>query len=419
MGKKHDLPAMPMYWGDWFKCPEVRALSPEARCLWFEMLGLMWESTDRGYLTLADKPMSKETLGRCLGFACDLLTRLLTELSEYGVYSVREDGAIYNRRMVRDAEISTKRAIAGKRGGLCSSKLPSKFQANTQANTEDEDEDSIKRINTAENTKCNNEESSARVDLDTQQIPILLQEGNTDWRLSISTFEQFDAIRKAYPGTRRGNRTELDCFLQHHDAQQVIDKLMPAIAAQTAHRKRLVAAGDFCPNWPHFGTWLKGRQWELEFETSRPQPPKDTAPPPAQLPPEDRPASPEEIAALMQSGLQTHVPKNAPPTTPSPSNLQLTDEISELLSPHLPAFRITNLRKMVKNLTPDLVRSKLQLMDEEPRTDPGSFLFQAIVFNYQSKKHAPLDNQHVTAVDLNHETNDSSPQPTVTSELKA
>ena len=147
--KKHDLPAMPFYWGDWFKCPEVRALSPEARCLWFEMLGLMWESTERGYLTLNGKPMGKETISRCLGFACDLLDRLLHELSEYGVYSVRADGAIYNRRMVRDAEISKKRADAGKIGGVCSSKKRSKFQTNIVANTEDEDEDEDERSSKA------------------------------------------------------------------------------------------------------------------------------------------------------------------------------------------------------------------------------------------------------------------------------
>ena len=51
MSKKHDLPAMPFYFGDWFKCPEVRAMNLETRMIWFEMLGLMWESTERGYLT--------------------------------------------------------------------------------------------------------------------------------------------------------------------------------------------------------------------------------------------------------------------------------------------------------------------------------------------------------------------------------
>jgi len=141
--KKHDLPAMPFYWGDWFKCPEVRALTPAARCLWFEMLGLMWESTPRGYLVLNHKPYPKEALSRCLGFACDLLDVLLSELEQYAVYSKTDNGIIYSRKMVRDCEISKIRAEAGKKGGICSSKN----QANIQANTEDENEDENENTN--------------------------------------------------------------------------------------------------------------------------------------------------------------------------------------------------------------------------------------------------------------------------------
>jgi len=144
--KKHDLPAMPWYWGDWFKCPEVRALSPAARCLWFEMLGLMWESTPRGYLVLGGKPYPKEALGRCLGFACDLLEVLLGEMEQYAVYSKTEGGIIYSRRIIRDMEISKIRADAGRKGGICSSFAKGFAKANTQANTEDEDEDEIETV---------------------------------------------------------------------------------------------------------------------------------------------------------------------------------------------------------------------------------------------------------------------------------
>lgn len=146
MSKKHDLPAMPWYWGDWFKCPEVRACSPEARCLWFEMIGLMWESTERGYLTLNGKPMDEETLARCLGFASLLLHHLLQQLEAFGVFSRREDGAIFCRRIVHDAEIAQKRALSGKLGGFAKAKGWQKVwqkAGKTLANTEDEDERGI------------------------------------------------------------------------------------------------------------------------------------------------------------------------------------------------------------------------------------------------------------------------------------
>lgn len=110
----------------------------------------MWESTERGYLTLNGRPYPKEALARCLGFACDLLDVLLKELDEFAVFSQRDDGAIFSRRMVRDEEIRKIRAEAGSKGGICSSKKRSKIQPKHQANTEDENEDEIETVNAFE-----------------------------------------------------------------------------------------------------------------------------------------------------------------------------------------------------------------------------------------------------------------------------
>jgi len=152
MSKKDDLPWMKWFWGDWFKCPEVRALNPETRCAWFEMLGLMWESTERGFLTLNGNPYPMDCLSRCLGFAQANLEQSIKEMESFNVFSRRADGAIYNRRMVSDCDLGEKRAIAGKKGGICSSKTRSKIQANVQAKskqllTSESDSDSVYNSN--------------------------------------------------------------------------------------------------------------------------------------------------------------------------------------------------------------------------------------------------------------------------------
>ena len=165
MAKKYDLPAMPFYPGDWFKCPEVRALSLQARAAWFEMLLLMWESTERGYLTLAGKPFPKEALARCLGIASDLLDVLLDEMMAFNVFSKREDGAVYNRRMVRDAEISIKRQEAGKIGGFAKAKSyqkSGKSIGKSLASTEYENENEVESENESEPEK---EESPFHLDI--------------------------------------------------------------------------------------------------------------------------------------------------------------------------------------------------------------------------------------------------------------
>ena len=119
MTKKTDLPAMPFYVGDWLKCPEVRALSPDVRGLWFDLLCYMWESTERGVMVKPNgKPYTQNEIIRIVGLDNQNSGIWLTYLLDNGVCSAREtDGAIFSRRMVRDEEIRLIRRESGKRGG--------------------------------------------------------------------------------------------------------------------------------------------------------------------------------------------------------------------------------------------------------------------------------------------------------------
>src|SRR4030042_843260 len=100
MAKKNDLPAMPFYFGDWRKAPEIRALDLDVRMIWFEMMGFMWESTERGYLTINGKPVSNSVITRVIG--CDIteFEKALQQLEEFNVFSRREDGAINSSKNI-------------------------------------------------------------------------------------------------------------------------------------------------------------------------------------------------------------------------------------------------------------------------------------------------------------------------------
>jgi len=136
MNKKDDLPYFPFYIGDWLKATDVRALPLETRAIWFEMLCCMWESTERGYLTVNGKPIPDESLARMIGIPEILLKQNVKVLMDFGVPGIREvDGAIYSRRMVKDQDIREKRQKAGSLGGKHS--FASRFaQANIQANAD-------------------------------------------------------------------------------------------------------------------------------------------------------------------------------------------------------------------------------------------------------------------------------------------
>jgi hypothetical protein len=114
MGK---LPAFQFYPGDWRKDPAVQSLDYSDRGIWLEMLCLMHESEQRGFLLLNGKPMSTEVLARVLGIDPLRAKSTVETLLLHGVASRDERGVIFNRRMARDEEKRDFCTEQGKRGG--------------------------------------------------------------------------------------------------------------------------------------------------------------------------------------------------------------------------------------------------------------------------------------------------------------
>lgn len=142
-----DRPADLWFWADWFSSVDVRACSLAAQGLWINMLGIMSRSDRKGYLSINGVPMTSKELARFVGVFNDEVDRLLKELEYYRVFSRDEDGTIYNRRMVKEADLSRKRAEAGRLGGYAkqsSGKPLANVSGKRLATLEDEDEDEDK-----------------------------------------------------------------------------------------------------------------------------------------------------------------------------------------------------------------------------------------------------------------------------------
>lgn len=93
-------------------------MAPDVRALWMDMLCYMWESSETGVMVAPNGvPYSQADIVRIVGLDSRGSAAWLTTLIESGVCGVRADGAIYSRRMVRDADLRAKRAEAGRKGG--------------------------------------------------------------------------------------------------------------------------------------------------------------------------------------------------------------------------------------------------------------------------------------------------------------
>ena len=113
--KKNPMPFDTEYW---LSDPVLKALPLDVKGLWIDMLCYMWESADRGVMV---KPTGEiythEEILRLLGKESSVGENWLDMLIENGLCGVRDDGAVFSRRMVRDEAIREKRREAGKKGG--------------------------------------------------------------------------------------------------------------------------------------------------------------------------------------------------------------------------------------------------------------------------------------------------------------
>lgn len=107
------------FWSDWLGDQAVRRLTPAERGVWIDLLALAAAASPVGYVC-DDRgtPLTDSEIARVTNAAsAEEVGKLIVGIIEKGAASRDRSGRIYNRRMVRDAELRRKRAAAGKGGG--------------------------------------------------------------------------------------------------------------------------------------------------------------------------------------------------------------------------------------------------------------------------------------------------------------
>lgn len=95
----------------------MQILSLSSQGLWTRMLCWMhFNQNNRGYLELpTGEPMNTEDVAAKCGKPLADVEQLITEMRRHGVFSTDERGCIWNRRMVKDTDITRKRTEAAKK----------------------------------------------------------------------------------------------------------------------------------------------------------------------------------------------------------------------------------------------------------------------------------------------------------------
>ena len=138
-------PSFPFYPGDWLKDFELSVCSIFARGLLIDMLCIMWGAKERGRLVKADGAAAwtlDEIADSIRGGNREEKVAGIKELLSGGALSQDTNGVVFSRRLSRYGDVSSKRRIAGSKGGSISQ---AKRQANQQQDGEQSGEQTIKQ----------------------------------------------------------------------------------------------------------------------------------------------------------------------------------------------------------------------------------------------------------------------------------
>jgi hypothetical protein len=102
------------FWSDWSGDEAVRRLTPAERGLWIDLIALASDGKPAGFVTDArGEPVAVEEIARFANCPAAEALSLISGILEKGAASRDRSGRLYNRRMVRDYELSVKRRRAG------------------------------------------------------------------------------------------------------------------------------------------------------------------------------------------------------------------------------------------------------------------------------------------------------------------
>jgi len=251
-------PYMKFYPRDWQANTELQTCSLEARGAWIECMCIMAQSSRYGYLVdRAGKPMALDAVSRLIRADLATVEACMGQLEASGVFSRDDAGAIYSRRMVRDAEAAAVFADAGRRGGGNPRLHPTQEQENTEK---------IKPIPIpipipTEGLKVGYKPTFKGQDTDTGSVPEPVGGDAPAPKAKRAYSPDFEAFWQAYPLRRRVGK--LGAFrkweiLRRAGTLPDMDAIMTALDAQTHSEAWRRDGGQYIPAplvWLNQGRW--------------------------------------------------------------------------------------------------------------------------------------------------------------------
>lgn len=250
-----DQPYIPLYVMDFATDEKLANCSAESTGVYIRLMCILHKMEEYGVIVLKQKEKQNENnihnfaykLVRQMPYDVACIERSLRELIEEGVITLEGD-RLYQKRMVKDGEISRKRAEAGAKGGK-----------STKGSNSEDDKDKQKPKQSSSKTSNKNEASSEN------EVEI----GNEDNSKVNLIAERFTLFWKAYP-RKASKGTAEKAWKKIAPTQKLFDEIMASLEAAKKCEQWQKENGQYIP-YP--ATWLNGKRWEDDYsnKSSKPQ----------------------------------------------------------------------------------------------------------------------------------------------------
>jgi hypothetical protein len=237
----------------------------------FEAKGLFWDIVERMYQN-GDGSFDKNNLQKIADLNNTSLERieyLFSELVNIGLF-FEQDNLFYSKFVLnelnyfkyRKEEISEIRSVSGSLGGR-----PRKEENQKKGN-----ESKTKQSKPNESKTFQDEANESEVKQ--KKLQTIHNKEEKEKINKKENFENakiaFDSFRKKFGGSKRGLDVEFENFVKKTpDWEQVLPMLDTAIEQEIAYRQRQKQQGKFVPEWKNLQTWINGKFWTQEFETTQ------------------------------------------------------------------------------------------------------------------------------------------------------
>lgn len=263
-----DQPYLPLYVLDFLVDEKLAYCSAESTGVYIRLMCILHKMPEYGVVTLKEREKKSDDtirnfadqLSYLMPYQVDVIDRSLRELVSEGVLTL-EGERLYQKRMVKDGEISAKRSDAGKRGADSTNSrfAAANSSANSPANTSANDSAKVSANHSA-NSENENEyeiENESEIDIEDDRVSISVPKKSLQE-------ERFDEFWKAYP--RKSNKGGArKAWKKLSPDKELFAKIMAALEVAKKCEQWTKDRGQFIP-YP--ATWLNQERWDDDYGPS-------------------------------------------------------------------------------------------------------------------------------------------------------